>query len=242
MQADFTAALLNPDAAIPAGLIDPAGRPVQGRFNIYRNNVTAGLTRALEAAFPVIRALVGEAFFSALAVEFLRAHPPKSRVLMLYGDAFAGFLSGFPPVAHLGYLPDVARLEQALRESYHAADAVPLPLQRLTDQTEARLLQSRLRLAPALRVLQSDWPVYGIWLANTRGGPPPVMQPQSVVILRPDYTPQPHLIPAQTATFLIALAASASLQLALEYAGPAHDLAATLGLLFQGQAIVGLEE
>ena len=241
MQAEFAAALLNPDAAIPTGLIAPAGHPVQKRFNVYRNNVTAGLTRALEAAFPVIRALVGEAFFGALAVEFLRAHPPKSRLMMLYGDKFAGFLASYPPVAHLGYLPDVARLEQALRGSYHAADAIPVPPQSLTALTEARLLQSRLQLAPALRVVQSDWPIFGIWAANTLGGPPPVMQAQSVVILRPDFTPQPHLISAQTATFLIALAADAPLQLALDYAGPAHDLTATLGLLLQGQAIVGVE-
>lgn len=133
MQNTFAAALLNPEADVPLGLIDPQGRPVQKRFDVYRNNVASGLTRALEASFPVIRALVGEAFFGAMAVEFLRAHPPKSRLMMLYSDAFPPFLATFPPVADLAYLPDVARLEQALRESYHAADAPP-PARRRSDR------------------------------------------------------------------------------------------------------------
>ena len=64
--------------------------------------------------------------------------------------------------------------------------------------------------------MRSDWPIFAIWAANSKGDPPPVMQPQSVVILHPDFTPQPHLISAQTATFLIALAAHAPLQRALD--------------------------
>lgn len=241
MQNSFAAALLNPEAPVPAGLIDQQGRPVQKRFDVYRNNVASGLTRALEAAFPVIRALVGEVFFGAMAVEFLRTHPPKSRLIMLYGEDFPPFLATFPPVAHLGYLPDVARLEQALRESYHAADAPPLPADDLSNLPEATLLQARLRLAPAVRVLQSDWPIFSIWTANITGGPAPVMEPQSVAILRADYTPKPHLITAQAATFITALQAGATLQMAMDYAGPTHDLTATLALLLQGQAIVGIE-
>lgn len=242
MQTPFAAALLNPEATVPAGLIDPQGRPVQKRFDVYRNNVASGLTRALEASFPVIRALVGDAFFGAMAVEFLRAHPPKSRLMMLYGDEFPAFLASFPPVAHLAYLADVARLEQALRESYHAADAPLLPAETLTALPEAALLQARLRLAPALRILQSDWPIFAIWTANTTGGPAPKMQSQSVAILRADYSPKPNLITAPAVTFITALQAGATLQMAMDYAGPAHDLTATLALLLQGQAIVGIEQ
>lgn len=241
MQNTFAAALLNPEADVPLGLIDPQGRPVQKRFDVYRNNVASGLTRALEASFPVIRALVGEAFFGAMAVEFLRAHPPKSRLMMLYGDAFPPFLATFPPVADLAYLPDVARLEQALRESYHAADAPPLPAADLTALPEATLLQARLRLAPAVSVLQSDWPIHAIWAANSTGGPAPVMAAQSVVILRADYSPKPHLISTSAATFIAALQAGATQQMAMDYAGAAHDLTTTLALLLQGQAIVGID-
>ena len=97
-QSAFVASLLDQAAPLPAGVVDPQGRPAPKRFSVYRNNVAAGLTRAMEASFPTVRKLVGPQFFAAMAVEFALQHPPKSQLLMQYGDEFAGFLETFPPV------------------------------------------------------------------------------------------------------------------------------------------------
>ena len=43
-QSDFTAAILDPDAPVPPGLLDPEGRPAGKRFNVYRNNLAASLS------------------------------------------------------------------------------------------------------------------------------------------------------------------------------------------------------
>lgn len=236
--ARFAGALLDPDAPIPAGVTGPDGLPDVKRFDVYRNNVASSLTRSLEAGFPVLRKLVGDEFFGAMAVVFLRAHPPRNRQLALYGADFPEFLAQFPPVAHLGYLPDVARLEQTLRDSYHAADGAGVPLEALTSLTEAQLLQARIGLAPSLRVLRSDWPIFSIWAANTQGGPAPMMQSQDVVILRPDYDPEPHLLPPGGAAFLTTLQADKPLIEALAVTGEGFDLSHILGLLLQGRAIV----
>lgn len=237
---DFARALLNPDLPVPQGLVGPQGGPVARRFAIYRNNVTHGLTEALEAGFPVLRKLVGEAFFAAMAREFLREHPPDSRILMFYGAALPAFLEGFPPVSHLGYLPDVARLEQALRESYHAADAAPLPTSDLAALTAADPAQLRLRLAPTLRMVASRWPLHAIWLAQTADGPAPVAGAQDVIVLRPEFDPQVHLLPPGGARMIGALSEGASLADAAALAGPKTDLAAVLTLLVQGGAITGV--
>ncbi|NJS38289.1 MAG: DUF2063 domain-containing protein [Rhodobacteraceae bacterium] len=181
-QAAFAAALLNPDAAIPGGIVDAMGRPAPKRFSVYRNNVASSLTRALEAAFPNVRQLVGEAFFGAMAVVFLRAHPPRSRMMMLYGDDFPGFLEGFPPVAGLPYLADVARLDQAMRASYHAADAVPLAEAAFESLLGDDIAGLRLQLAPAVRLVQSRWPVVSIWTAHAEGGPPPTPGAEDALI------------------------------------------------------------
>lgn len=242
MQSAFAAALLDPSAAIPAGVVDPQGRPAPKRFSVYRNNVAAGLTRAMEASFPVVRKLVGDPFFAAMAVEFALAHPPKSQLLMQYGDDFADFLAGFPPAAHLGYLPDVARLEQAMRTSYHAADATPISADTLAALPEADLLASRLIFAPSLQLIPSVWPICAIWRANMEEGPAPVAIGENVVVLRPEFDPRPHVLPQGGMGFLRALMAGDSFADALGQADPALDLTALLALLLSGQAIAGLEK
>lgn len=241
-QSAFARALLDPDAALPDGVTDPQGRPSPRRFGVYRNNVTSGLIRVLEAAFPVIRKLVGDEFFAAMAVVFLRAHPPKTRLMMLYGAEFPAFLAQFPPVSHLGYLADIARLEQAIRESYHAADAPALPAEVLARMSEARLMNARLRLAPALGLVCSVWPIHMIWRANTGAGPAPVAAAEDIVILRPAFDPVPHLLPLGGGAFIAALLAGKPLAAALAGVGKNFELTAVLGLLIQGQAIVGMEE
>lgn len=239
-QSRFAAALLDPALPVPAGLTGPDGQPSARRFAVYRNNVVLSLIRALEAGFPVIRKLVGEAFFAAMAGDFARAHPPRGRILMLYGARFPAFLEGFPPVAHLPYLADVARLEQAIRESYHAADAAALPVATLQALPPDALAGARLTLAPALRVVRSRWPVHGIWRANAEEGPAPVLRAEAVAVVRPAFDPQPRLLPPGGGTVIEALRAGHSLAEATALAGPGFDLTGFLGLLLEGGAITGV--
>ena len=62
-QADFIHVLLHPDLPTPAEIIAPAHDSATRRFAIYRNNVIASLSDALEPAFPAIRALLGDTKF-----------------------------------------------------------------------------------------------------------------------------------------------------------------------------------
>jgi hypothetical protein len=241
-QSVFAAALLDPEAEVPSGLVDPDGRPAPKRFSVYRNNVASSLTRALEASFPTVQALVGEPFFAAMAGVFLRAHPPRSRIMMLYGDAMPVFLEGFQPVAHLGYLPDVARLDQAVRESYHAADSSALPEAEFQRLIGADIAGLRLRLAPSLRLVRSAWPVWSIWAAHAEGGPPPRAVAEDALVLRPEFDPRPQLLPEGGGAFVAALLAGERLGDAVDQAGPAFDLATCLGVLISGRAIIGVQE
>ena len=93
----FLPALLDPKSTVPVGLTDAAGHAAGSRFDVYRNNVSVSLTEALATGFPVIEKLVGEAFFTAMAGVFLRAHPPRSPVLARWGDAFPGTNQTFTP-------------------------------------------------------------------------------------------------------------------------------------------------
>ena len=205
-QSDFAGALLAPDRPVPDGLTDPKGRPSEKRFNVYRNNVVVSLSDALETAFPVIRKLVGEEFFRAMAGVHVRAHPPKRAVMMGYGEDMPDFLEAFPPVAHLPYLPDVARLELLLRESYHAADHHPLPAEAFGDIAPDDLMVRKFALAPSLRLLRSEHPVYGIWRANTNESKDAAsVASQDVAIVRRDLDPEPVPLPPGGFAFFSAL-------------------------------------
>ncbi|MDJ1008811.1 MAG: DNA-binding domain-containing protein [Paracoccaceae bacterium] len=235
----FAAALLDPERPAPEGLFDPEGRPAGKRYDVYRNNVVVSLTDALGVAFPVIRALVGEANFRVLARAFLAGHPPRDPRLMLWGDALPGFLETYPRVRTLGYLPDVARLEQAMRESYHAADAPAFDPAGLAALPPEKLTEATFAVAPSVRLLSSRWPALSIWRYNAEpGAPKPQMAAEDVLVSRPGFDPVARLLPTGGAAFAGALAGGAPLGAALGADGvPADfDLDAALTALLQGGA------
>jgi hypothetical protein len=145
-------------------------------------------------------------------------------------------------VAHLGYLPDVARLDQAMRESYHAADSAPLPEAELQALLGADLSRQRLRLSPALRLVRSAWPVQSIWAATHEAGPAPQPAAEVALVLRPLHDPRPHRLGLAGGDFVQALLDGRTLGDSLEAAGPMLDLPAVLSLLLSGRAITGAGE
>ncbi|WP_333713990.1 HvfC/BufC N-terminal domain-containing protein [Yoonia sp.] len=237
-QSQFRTAMLDAAVALPAGIVNPDGAPASKRFDVYRNNVAVGLSDALETAFPVTRKLLGDEFFRAMAGVFLRTHPPKSPLMMFYGEAMPQFLRRFGPTRTLGYLPDVAKLELALRQAYHAADADPVQPEALAAIAPDALMETRLRLAPAVRTITSDFPIHAIYRANTQtGAPKPVMQPEAVLITRPGFDPQIHAINAAGAACVKALSQGKSLGHALASSDDTLDLGAVLGLLLAQGAV-----
>jgi hypothetical protein len=152
MQALFSHALLAPDMTTT----DNAGR-----FNIYRNNLRITLRNALRTTFPAIEKLVGEEYFSALALAFVELHPPRSAIMSDYGDCFPGFLAGLDPLRDYPYLPDVSRIEFARVQAYHAADA-----ERFGLQDEASIigaLETPAKLHPSVATIFSEQPALSIW-------------------------------------------------------------------------------
>ncbi|AXX98538.1 HvfC/BufC N-terminal domain-containing protein [Profundibacter amoris] len=245
-QSDFAQAILNPDQPNPEGLRDPEGAPAGKRFSVYRNNVAVSLSEALEVTFPVIRQLVGDEFFKAMAGVFLRQHQPNSPVLMFYGTEMPVFLQGFEPVTHLGYLPDVARIELALCRSYHAADTPPLDPTALQTIDPDDLLKTRLHLAPPVHLIRSKWPAGSIFHANSSGDTPPTeLHPEEILITRPEFDPQVTVLPAGAGAFIAALIENAPLGEALKQAtitSGDFDLTQTLGLLLSTCAITKISK
>ena len=170
LQGAIGAHLLGADPAPLAALIRADGLPFDKRLQVYRNNTIGSLTEALKDTFPVVCQLVDERFFKYAAHEFIRRHPPQAPRLAEYGTVFADFLAGFEPARSLAYLPDVARLEWAVNEAYHAADAPRLDPARISAVPQERYAALTFVAHPAARLLESSFPVDRIWHAHQPGG------------------------------------------------------------------------
>ncbi len=170
--AAFARAVVDPALPPPEVTLGPQGRPDARRFGVYRNNVAAGLIKSLEGRYPVTRRLVGEDFFRAMAGAYVAGNKPQSAVLIQYAADFPDFVRGFEPARDLTYLPDVAALENAWVEAYHAAEAEPLGLAALSEVAPERLEGLRLVFHPAARLLSFAEPAASIWAAHQGEGEP----------------------------------------------------------------------
>lgn len=234
--------------AAPAG-----GRSVERGLEAYRAHAAALAERALGAAFPTLRQLLGADSFAALARHFWREQPPRAGDIALWGQDLADFVAAAPDLAAEPYLADVARLEWALHRAASAADAgPPQGLDLLATHDPAGLW---LQLAPGTALLASAYPVVAIWqahrapagdgetdeagfaaaraaLAAARG--------ETALVARRGWQALPRALDAAEAAWTAAVLAGASLAQALHQAGPAFSFEAWLiaALRQQGLAAV----
>lgn len=164
----FARALFEPGED-PALEIRPNGLRAARRLQVYRNNVFASLTEALRACYPVTDRLVGARFFDWAAKHYIRAYPSTSGNLHEFGGHYAEFIRAFPPAANLVYLADVARLEWAYQEAFHAPEPDDVNVDELSSVPPERYGELRFKLNPASRLLASGYPILHIWQLNQPG-------------------------------------------------------------------------
>jgi hypothetical protein len=245
LQNAFAAALLDPGLPPPRGVVSHTSQAPVKRFAVYRNNVMVGLIDALAARFPAAQRIVGEEFFRASARVFARANPPRSPVMMIYGDEFPDFLEAFEPAAEIPYLADVARIEAARTRAYHAADAMPLKASDLAGVEAANLAELRFELHPSLEIVASAFPVATIWAVNAGEAPlAPIKdwRGEDALIIRPALDVEVRRLPTGAAAFLQSLKAGAPLGEAAGIAldrSPEFDLAINLAALVSAGLAIG---
>ena len=195
------------DAVASGGSSDP-------KRDVYRANLLANAHSALAAAYPVVRRLVGDAFFRELSDRFALAHPSRSGDLHLYGAELGGFLAHYAPARELACLPDVAALEWAIATAYHAGDARGMDYEALAAIPDAQRNDIGLLLQPAARLIASPHPVLAIWEANQaeRDGTPERSEgPDLVLVHREGFAVRTRLLSRGEWDFLDALRARRTL-------------------------------
>jgi len=206
--AEFSAALTTPDRATPALLTGPNGKTAVKRYNVYRNNVTVSLIDALAATFPAVRRITGDDFFRAMARFHIRETPPTSPLLFEYGRDFPAFIERYDHAQAMPWLADVARVERAWLDAYHAADAPPLAPGLLGSLPQDHLADLVFEAHPGTRILRSRFAAVTIFAANRAEAPVGRIDAslgEDALITRPDSDVLVHHLPSGGADFLSAL-------------------------------------
>lgn len=220
------------------------------RLALYRNNFYGNMTEALRATYPVVEKLVGAEFFRHAARRYIQRYPSTSGNMHDYGESFSEFLAVFPPVAELPYLPDIARLEWAWHEAFHAEARRPaFHLVALDAIPEQRHGELRFEFNTAARVIASLYPVLRIWEVNQDGyvGDPQVHVDEGacrLLVIQRNRNVELHTLGAGEHSFLQQLAIGRDLQTAFTEAQrtePGFDLAAALQRQFQLGTLVDWE-
>lgn len=247
----FAAALLDAALPVPPGLSAWNGSDAGLRFAVYRNNVVHSLVTVLTDSFPVVRQLVGDEFFGAMARLYLVDHPPASPLMHRYGAGLPAWIADFEPATALPYLSDIARLEWARLCAFHAADAEPIEVQALIAlmHTPDRLANTTLALHPTLTTVRSPHPIVSLWSAHQEDD---AMRDEQLAALRMDRAEAALLfrdaaddalvlaLPDADAGLIAAIAAGASLA-AAHQAHPQADLVQVLTLLLRHGLITGVD-
>jgi hypothetical protein len=247
----FATALADPAAPPPTTTRGRLGAPDGRRFSVYRNNVAVGLIGALEARFPVTRRIVGDDVFRAMARAFALARKPRSPVMIAYGQDFPEFGADFlaaaqaPELARLADVArDVARLEDAWVEAYHAADAPVATAKDLRALSPDQLAGTRIAFHPAARVLRFPTPAASLWASAQSGdGPPAPAQAmaEDALITRPDAEVRVRVLPPLGYDFALKLKQGATLiEAALAANDPEFDFGTHLVGLVESGAVAAL--
>src|SRR4051812_33895203 len=161
LQHSFATAVLGRPAELPIHAAT-AARAESG-LAVHRNNVMSGLIKVVAARFPAVRRLLGEDCFLESVRRFIATEPPRSPLLLDYGDGFPEFLRS---VGDETSIADIADLEVAHGKAYHAADAASLPPQAFAAIPSERLAGLRLTFHPSVSLLQSRFPIVSLWHAG----------------------------------------------------------------------------
>lgn len=203
MERRFAAALTDPALPVPEGMTSARGMPDRLRFAVYRNTVHVSLVEALTKVFPVTLRLVGDRFFRAMARAYVAISKPDSPVLIRYGASFPDFVAGFPAAERLDYLPDLARLEFAWLEAYHAAEADPCDPRDLAALAPDELMSARLTPHPAARLVESEFAIGSLWSAHQTDtvATVDIGRPETVLLTRPRAQVQATVLPSTDTRF-----------------------------------------
>ena len=207
-------------------------------LHIHADGYVQRLLECLQADYPVLRKVMGDALFAFFARAYIWRHPSASPTLYDLGGGFADFLAASQGAAAaqgpaLRFPVELARLERARSEAGRARGLEKRARQAMPDGLAWLLGEgTQVVVAPCLRLLALSFPVAAFWqqaqAAPSEAMPaPPEPAPGYVAITRLRYRITMHDLQPWQYFWLQALAGGAPLpacaQAAAQASGRAQD-------------------
>ncbi len=156
------------------------------RVDIYANMYFYRILEVLNEDFSATLAVLGPERFHNLVTGYLIEYPPAHFSIAYAGEHLGDFLRDHPLREEFPFLADLARLERALIEVFHAADAAPLQAEQMRAIAPEDWPALNLKLPPAHQILELQWNVATILEAVEQGGEPasPPREDLSILVWR----------------------------------------------------------
>jgi len=156
------------------------------RVGVYADAYFYRLLDVLKEDFSATLAVIGHNEFHNLVTAYLAAHPPAEPSLMYAGQFLANYLLTWPLLARWPFIADLARLERALIDSFHAVSATVLDRATLQPIPPGEWPGLSFRLHPSTRLLTLQFRVDGTLSAIAQGNKPmnPIAEMVTLIVWR----------------------------------------------------------
>jgi len=158
------------------------------RVNIYADAYFYRLLDCLYEEFPATFAVVGSDNFAALVRDYLLACPPTEPSIFYAGRYLDSFLRNHPLAKRWPFISELARLERAILDVFHAADTSTLSDEAMRAIPSEQWPAIKFETHPAVEILRNEWRVADVLCAveSGRGWSQPAHQKTAVLVWRQD--------------------------------------------------------
>jgi len=137
----------------------PQGADAETRLDIHRHGYPARIAEALEESFPAIATILGGESFNSLARDYIAGIRQEPLNLNSIGAGLPAFLTRSELTRSLPFLPDLAGLEWAIIECFHAERHPPFDMSVCSDWGLDEWSEAKIEFQPATCLLRSAWPI-----------------------------------------------------------------------------------
>lgn len=163
---------IQPAAKKPTELIfnPQGGDPGAERMDVYAGGYTARVHESLGEVYETVLKVLGDHEFYHLAEAYAKQYPSHDYNLTHAGRDLPKMLVTYPAAASkYPFLPELARFEWMVSETFHAFDKEPFDRGQLAKIAPEDWENLKITFQPSIQLFQSDWPIMSLWEKRRQG-------------------------------------------------------------------------